>query len=42
MFGPYNHGWMFDGGIGMRVLVDNFQPEMNGRFFRYNGSEIPW
>ena len=27
---------------GMRVLVDNFQPEMNGRFFRFDGSELPW
>ncbi|MGE5320475.1 MAG: SDR family oxidoreductase [Hyphomicrobiaceae bacterium] len=27
---------------GMRALVDNFQPELNGRFFRYNGTEIPW
>jgi len=27
---------------GMRALVDNFDPALNGRFFRYNGSEIPW
>ncbi|MBI3432987.1 MAG: SDR family oxidoreductase [Hydrogenophilales bacterium] len=27
---------------GMRALVDNFEPSLNGRFFRYNGSEIPW
>jgi len=27
---------------GMRALVDNFQPELSGRFFRYNGTEIPW
>ena len=27
---------------GMRALVDNFKPELNGRFFRFNGSEIPW
>jgi NAD(P)-dependent dehydrogenase (short-subunit alcohol dehydrogenase family) len=27
---------------GMRALVDNFKPEMNGRFFRHDGSEIPW
>ncbi|HEY9146450.1 MAG TPA: SDR family oxidoreductase [Thiobacillus sp.] len=27
---------------GMRALVDNFEPALNGRFFRYNGSEIPW
>ena len=27
---------------GMRALVDNFQAEMNGRFFRHDGSEIPW
>jgi NAD(P)-dependent dehydrogenase (short-subunit alcohol dehydrogenase family) len=27
---------------GMRALVEGFKPEMNGRFFRYNGSEIPW
>jgi NAD(P)-dependent dehydrogenase (short-subunit alcohol dehydrogenase family) len=26
----------------MRALVDGFKPEMNGRFFRYDGSEIPW
>jgi len=27
---------------GMRMLVDGFVPEMNGRFFRCNGTEIPW
>jgi NAD(P)-dependent dehydrogenase (short-subunit alcohol dehydrogenase family) len=27
---------------GMRSLVERFVPEMNGRFFRYNGTEIPW
>jgi NAD(P)-dependent dehydrogenase (short-subunit alcohol dehydrogenase family) len=27
---------------GMRVLVDDFKMEMSGRFFRYNGTEIPW
>ncbi|MFH0933844.1 MAG: SDR family oxidoreductase [Pseudomonadota bacterium] len=27
---------------GMRALVENFKPEMNGRFFRHDGSEIPW
>ena len=27
---------------GMRALVDHFQPELSGRFFRYNGTEIPW
>ncbi|KVW93508.1 short-chain dehydrogenase [Thiobacillus denitrificans] len=27
---------------GMRTLVENFKPEMNGRFFRHDGSEIPW
>ena len=27
---------------GMRALVDHFKPELNGRFFRYNGTEIPW
>lgn len=26
----------------MRALVENFRPEMNGRFFRYDGSAIPW
>lgn len=26
----------------MRALVENFKPKMNGRFFRYDGSEIPW
>jgi len=26
----------------MRALVDNFQMALNGRFFRYNGTEIPW
>ena len=26
----------------MRALVEDFRPEMNGRFFRYDGSEIPW
>lgn len=27
---------------GMRRLVENFKPALNGRFFRYDGSEIPW
>lgn len=27
---------------GMRALVENFRPEMNTRFFRYDGTEIPW
>ena len=27
---------------GMRALVEDFKPEMNGRFFRHDGSEIPW
>ena len=27
---------------GMRALADNFRPEMNARFFRHDGSEIPW
>lgn len=27
---------------GMRQLVDTFSPTLSGRFFRYNGSEIPW
>lgn len=27
---------------GMRALVDNFQMALSGRFFRYNGTEIPW
>jgi len=27
---------------GMRTLVDNFQPELTGHFFRHDGSEIPW
>lgn len=26
----------------MRALVDAFRMDMNGRFFRYDGSEIPW
>lgn len=26
----------------MRALVDRFGPDMHGRFFRYDGSEIPW
>ncbi|WP_324780924.1 SDR family oxidoreductase [Thiobacillus sedimenti] len=26
----------------MRALVDHFGPGMNGRFLRFNGSEIPW
>ena len=28
--------------LGMRALVENFRPEMNGHLFRYNGIEIPW
>lgn len=27
---------------GMRALVDQFSLDMSGRFFRHNGSEIPW
>jgi NAD(P)-dependent dehydrogenase (short-subunit alcohol dehydrogenase family) len=27
---------------GMRELVEGFVPQMNSRFFRYNGTEIPW
>ncbi len=27
---------------GMRALVEGFRPDRSGRFFRYNGSEIPW
>ena len=27
---------------GMRALVESFSPEMSGRFFRYDGTEIPW
>jgi NAD(P)-dependent dehydrogenase (short-subunit alcohol dehydrogenase family) len=27
---------------GMRALVDKFRMDMSGRFFRYNGTEIPW
>jgi NAD(P)-dependent dehydrogenase (short-subunit alcohol dehydrogenase family) len=27
---------------GMRGLADKFSMAMTGRFFRYNGSEIPW
>lgn len=27
---------------GMRALVENFSPRMNGLFFRYDGTEIPW
>jgi len=27
---------------GMRALVENFRPEMSGRFFRHDGTEIPW
>jgi NAD(P)-dependent dehydrogenase (short-subunit alcohol dehydrogenase family) len=26
----------------MRALVENFRPEMSGRFFRHDGTEIPW
>jgi NAD(P)-dependent dehydrogenase (short-subunit alcohol dehydrogenase family) len=27
---------------GMRTLVDKFRMDFTGRFFRYNGTEIPW
>lgn len=27
---------------GMRALVDKFSMDKSGRFFRYNGTEIPW
>jgi len=28
--------------IGMRALAERFKAADNGRFFRYNGTEIPW
>jgi NAD(P)-dependent dehydrogenase (short-subunit alcohol dehydrogenase family) len=28
--------------LGMRALVEAFRPDMNARFFRYDGTEIPW
>lgn len=31
-----------DSVAGMRRLVERFTPDMSGRFFRYDGSEIPW
>jgi NAD(P)-dependent dehydrogenase (short-subunit alcohol dehydrogenase family) len=27
---------------GMRALVEKFRMDFSGRFFRYNGTEIPW
>lgn len=27
---------------GMRALTDTFRMDMSGRFFRYDGTEIPW
>lgn len=27
---------------GMRRLIENFEPSMNARFFRFDGSEMPW
>lgn len=27
---------------GMRRLAEDFRPEQSGRFFRFDGSEIPW
>ena len=27
---------------GMRALIDGFKMEMSGRFFRYDGTDIPW
>jgi NAD(P)-dependent dehydrogenase (short-subunit alcohol dehydrogenase family) len=27
---------------GMRTQIDEFRMDMSGRFFRYNGTEIPW
>lgn len=27
---------------GMRRLVEAYTPEMSGRFFRYEGTELPW
>lgn len=27
---------------GMRALVENFRPEMNARYFRHDGTGIPW
>lgn len=27
---------------GMRRLIERFEPAMSGRFFRYDGSELPW
>lgn len=31
-----------DSVAGMRSLAERFDMEMSGRFFRYDGSEIPW
>lgn len=27
---------------GMRRLIEDYTPEMSGRFFRYDGTELPW
>jgi len=27
---------------GMRTIAEGFKPSDNGRFYRYNGTEIPW
>jgi hypothetical protein len=27
---------------GMRRVIDGLGPEQSGRFFAYDGSEIPW
>ncbi len=27
---------------GMRRLVEGYRPEMSGRFYRYDGQELPW
>jgi NAD(P)-dependent dehydrogenase (short-subunit alcohol dehydrogenase family) len=31
-----------DSVLGMRALIDRFDNTMSGRFFRFDGSEIPW
>jgi len=28
--------------MGMRDIAGRFKPTDSGRFFRYNGTEIPW
>jgi hypothetical protein len=32
----------FESVAGMRQVIDGLRPEASGRFFAYDGRELPW